>query len=136
MVRRTYSEAIQYAEFLDRFEYLALKGSVGRSTFGFDRYLNQRFYKSHEWLTLRNHIIARDDGNDLGVSGYPIDGRILVHHINPIDIDSLTSFDDALLNPDNLICVSHRTHNAIHYGTAELLPKPPVERSPNDTKLW
>lgn len=122
--------------FEERFNYLKLKGSVGHDTFGFDRYLNQKFYKSREWKDLRNHIILRDNGCDLGIEGYDIFGRILIHHINPLTPDDIRHSSDGLLDPDNLICVSHDTHNAIHFGDETLLRKDPVVRSPGDTRLW
>lgn len=132
----SYSELKHIDDFFERFEYLKLGGIVGESTFGFDRYLNQTFYKSHEWLNIRNHIIFRDNANDLGVEGYDIAGRILIHHINPITEDDIINRTDLLLDPDNLICVSHDTHNAIHFGDASLLPSTFEERYPGDTKLW
>lgn len=133
---RTYSELIRYSSFEDRFEYLSLRGHVGSSTFGFDRYLNQRFYTSSEWKQLRNHVIVRDNGRDLGVEGYAIEGRLLIHHMNPVSADDIIHQSDFLLNPDFLITTTHRTHNAIHYGDKSLLPQPLVERQRGDTKLW
>lgn len=132
----SYSEMITYPTFLERFEYLKLSGSVGEETFGFDRYLNQRFYRSVEWRRVRNAVIARDEAMDLGVHDHPIAGKLYVHHINPITARELKHNDDALMDLDNLVCVSHATHNAIHYGDASLLPQPIVERRPGDTKLW
>lgn len=126
----------QLRTFKERFEYLSLKGVVGESTFGFDRYINQKFYRSTEWRTLRSKIIVRDNGCDLGVEGYEIVGRILIHHINPIGVEHIKHSDEALFDPDNLISVTHETHNAIHYGDESLLSKPLVERRKNDTKLW
>ena len=133
---RSYREMRQLRTFKERFEYLSLKGVVGESTFGFDRYINQKFYRSTEWRTLRSKIIVRDNGCDLGVEGYEIVGRILIHHINPIGVEHIKHSDEALFDPDNLISVTHQTHNAIHYGDENLLPKPLVERRRNDTKLW
>lgn len=133
---RSYREMRQLHTFKERFEYLSLKGVVGESTFGFDRYINQRFYRSTEWRTLRSKIIVRDNGCDLGVDGYEIVGRILIHHINPLGLEHIKHSDKALFDPDNLISVTHQTHNAIHYGDENLLPKPLVERRRNDTKLW
>ena len=133
---RTYSELLTHDSFEDRFEYLRLHGGVGRSTFGFDRYLNQRFYTSYEWKNLRNHIIVRDGGRDLGVEGYDIHSRILIHHMNPVTIDDVVHRDLHLLDPEYLITTTHRTHNAIHYGDKSLLPQPVVERRKGDTKLW
>lgn len=122
--------------FLDRFRYLSLAGQVGEATFGFDRYINQRFYTSREWKQLRNHVIARDNGCDLGVEGYEIHDRILVHHMNPMTVKDVVDGEEHLLNPDFLITTTHNTHNAIHYGDERLLPKPFVERQRGDTKLW
>lgn len=133
---RSYREMRQLRTFKERFEYLSLKGVVGESTFGFDRYINQKFYRSTEWRTLRSKIIVRDNGCDLGVEGYEIVGRILIHHINPIGVEHIKHSDEALFDPDNLISVTHQTHNAIHYGDENLLSKPLVERRKNDTKLW
>lgn len=133
---RTYSELILLQTFLDRFEYLRLDGSVGMQTFGFDRYLNQDFYRSTEWKRIRDQVIIRDDGCDLGIPGYYIRGRVYIHHLNPITQDDLIRQRGLLLDPENLICVSHETHNAIHYGDATLLEKEPIERRPNDTCPW
>ena len=134
---RTYSELIQHSSFEDRFEYLSLHGHVGRSTFGFDRYLNQRFYTSLEWKTLRRHIILRDDGRDLGVEGYEIQGRLLIHHINPVTAKDINEHNiELILDPEFLITTTHRTHNAIHYGDKSLLYQPFVQRQRGDTKLW
>ena len=133
---RTYRNLIKRSSFEDRFEYLSLHGAVGRSTFGFDRYINQQFYTSYEWKRLRNYIILRDEGRDLGVEGYEIQGRLLIHHMNPVSADDIINKHDFLLNPDFLITTTHRTHNAIHYGDKSLLPQPFVERQRGDTKLW
>lgn len=133
---RSYRELRRISDFRDRFKYLALHGEVGRETFGFDRYLNQQFYKSSEWLKARNDVIVRDNGCDLGIESYPIVGKILVHHINPLTPDDIIHGTDYLLDPDNLICCTIRTHNAIHFGDENLLPKPFVERQRGDTKLW
>lgn len=133
---RTYTEMLQYSTFEARFEYLSLKGAVGRSTFGFDRYLNQRFYTSREWKQLRNHIIVRDQGRDLAVEGYEIHSRILIHHMNPISSDDIIQGDFSILDPEYLITTTHKTHNAIHYGDKSLLPQLPIERTLGDTKLW
>lgn len=136
VMTKSYRGVRQLRTFKERFEYLSLRGSVGESTFGFDRYVNQRFYRSREWRDLRSHIIVRDDGCDLGVPGYEITGRMLIHHINPITMDHIKHSSELLLDPDNLITVTHDTHNAIHYGDESLLEKPLVERRPGDTKLW
>ena len=133
---RTYRELTRLKSFEDRFEYLKLRGQVGKSTFGYDRYINQAFYRSSEWRRVRNLVIARDEGLDLGVTGYEIFNRPIIHHMNPMGLEDLVSGDDDILNPEYLVCVSHRTHNAIHYGDESLLPKPLVERRPGDTRLW
>lgn len=133
---RTYQELRRLNTFEERFDYLKLNGSVGRSTFGFDRYLNQRFYTSKEWRDLRHYVIARDLGCDLGIEGFEINHRALIHHMNPIVPDDIVHKNDDILNPDYLITTCHNTHNAIHYGDKSLLPKPFVERSMGDTKLW
>jgi len=133
---RTYSELRRLETFEERYNYLKLKGEVGRSTFGFDRYLNQRFYTSAEWRSVRQHVIVRDNGCDLGVEGYEIHEQLFVHHMNPMTIDGLTHSPDEMLNPDFLITTTHRTHNAIHYGDESLLAKPYVPRRLGDTKLW
>ena len=134
---RTYGELIKIEKFLDRYEYLKLNGSVGAETFGFDRWLNQIFYRSPEWKHIREEVIIRDDGCDLGIRDRPIGGRIYVHHMNPIDVNSIVERKSILLNPDFLICCSHNTHEAIHYGNSDiLLPDKFVERKPNDTIPW
>lgn len=133
---RTYSELIQLPTFKDRFDYLRLDGVVGKDTFGFDRYLNQQFYRSSEWKRIRNRVIVRDNGCDLGIDDYEIHGRILIHHMNPISIEDLQHMSDLLMNPEYLICVSHRTHNAIHYGDESLIVTAPIERTQNDTCPW
>lgn len=133
---RTYSELIKLKTFKDRFEYLKLDGIVGEETFGFDRYMNQIFYKSREWTSVRRSVIIRDNGCDLGVEGYEIHGKILIHHMNPINLSDIVHKTDELLNPDYLITTVLSTHNAIHYGDASLLPVLPIERRANDTCLW
>lgn len=133
---RSYSELIQHKTFMERYEYLKLDGRVGEDTFGHSRPMNQRFYRSKEWKRLRHSIIVRDEGCDLGIPEFLIHGPILVHHINPISEDELIHGADSLFDPNNLICVSHATHNAIHYGNADMLPRDPVVRAPGDTKLW
>ncbi|MBQ1411956.1 MAG: hypothetical protein IIY93_02065, partial [Clostridia bacterium] len=122
--------------FEERFRYLRLDGCVGRETFGFDRYLNQTFYRSSEWKKLRDRIIIRDNGCDLGVEGFDISGRIIIHHMNPISAKDISDRTELLLNPEYLICTCHATHNAIHYGDENLLITAPVERKTNDTCLW
>lgn len=136
MKSRTYSELLRLPTFEDRFEYLKLVGEVGNPTFGYNRYFNQQFYHSPEWRRIRNKIILRDCGCDLGVRDYEINGRIYIHHINPITKRDVEEFTDNLLNPQNLICVSFDTHNAIHYGDERTLPKIPIERVPGDTCPW
>lgn len=136
MMIRTYSQLKSMSTFEDRFEYLNLKGVVGQETFGFERYMNQQFYRSKEWRDLRHQIIARDEGNDLGIPGYEIFVRPIVHHMNPMTPQDLIHGDDDILNPEYLILVTHQTHNAIHYGDATLLARPLVERRPGDTRLW
>ena len=133
---RTYSELCQLSTFEERFDYLRLNGSVGKDTFGFDRYLNQQFYRSSEWKRIRDRVILRDNGCDLGVEGYEIRGRILIHHINPISVEDIHTMSGLLMNPEYLICVSHRTHNAIHYGDESLIITAPIERTQNDTCPW
>lgn len=134
---RTYSELIKLETFEERYEYLRLGGKVGEDTFGFDRYLNQIFYKSPEWQDIRNYVIVRDNGCDLGISDREIKGnRILIHHMNPITKDDILNRTEFLLNPEYLITTINNTHNAIHYGTSELLYKDPIIRTKNDTCPW
>lgn len=134
---RKYSELRRFTDILDRFEYLKLAGQVGATTFGFDRYLNQAFYRhSREWQDARRAVIIRDDGCDLGVDGYRICGRIIIHHMNPITEDDILSRNPMIYDPEYLICVSERTHLAIHFGDASLLPRDPIERMPGDTCPW
>ena len=133
---RTYSELIALPTFKERYEYLRLNGRVGEETFGYDRYMNQTFYKSREWLNIRDEVIIRDNGCDLGVEGYEIHGRILIHHMNPITIDDILQRSDFLLNPEYLISTIKRTHDAIHYGDENLLIDVPIERTKNDTCPW
>ena len=133
---KTYRELIQYSTFEERFRYLSLKGQVGVETYGFDRWMNQQFYRSPEWKQVRNSVIVRDSGCDLGIIGREIPDRIIVHHINPILVKDIVDATDYLLNPEFLICVSHNTHEAIHYGDESLLITMPVARSKNDTCPW
>lgn len=133
---RTYSELRRLETFDERFDYLSLKGHVGEATFGFDRWINQRFYRSREWQQVRDLVIVRDNGCDLGVPGYEIRARLMIHHMNPITTEDLENGDDWILDPQYLITTTHRTHNAIHYGDDSLLARPPVERRAGDTKLW
>ena len=133
---RTYSEMERIDDYEERFRYLALKGSVGHSTFGFDRYMNQQFYTSREWRQLRNHVIARDNACDLGVAGYEIHSKLIIHHMNPMTVEDVKHGVSSILDPEFLITTTLKTHNAIHYGDERLLPKPYVPRRPGDTKLW
>lgn len=133
---KRYSELIHLPTFEERYEYLKLTGKVGMDTFGFDRVFNQQFYHSTEWKRVRNYVIARDNGCDLAHPDHPLAKRVLIHHINPISLDDITEATEYLLNPEYLICVSHDTHNAIHYGTVALANQNPLERCPNDTCPW
>lgn len=136
MNTKTYSELITIPTFEERFEYLRLKGSVGKDTFGYDRYLNQILYNSPEWKKLRNQIVIRDNGCDLACEGYDIYSHILIHHLNPITVDDVVARSRKVFDPDNLVCVTHNTHNAIHYGDASLLVTGPIVRTKNDTCPW
>lgn len=133
---KTYSELIALPTFEERYEYLRLNGRVGEDTFGFDRYLNQNFYRSAEWRHIRDRVIVRDNGCDLAIDDRIIYGKILIHHMNPITDKDLFNLSDILLDPEYLICVSHNTHNAIHYGDGERLVKDPIVRTKNDTCPW
>lgn len=133
---KTYSELIALPTFEERYEYLRLNGRVGEDTFGFDRYLNQNFYRSAEWRHIRDRVIVRDNGCDLAIDDRIIYGKILIHHMNPITDKDLFNLSDILLDPEYLICVSHNTHNAIHYGDGERLAKDPIVRTKNDTCPW
>lgn len=134
---RTYSELIKLNTFDERYNYLKLDGSVGIDTFGFDRYLNQDFYRSILWKNIRNHVITRDMGCDLGIPGLEIPDKIIVHHMNPIELKDLKNDSRYILDPEYLICVSHKTHNAIHYGLNHKDDiSLPMERTPNDTCPW
>lgn len=133
---RTYSELIKLQTFEERFRYLQLNGRVGEETFGFDRYLNQKFYNDPEWLRIRDQVIIRDNGCDLAMPDREIKTRILVHHMNPIDKEDILRRSDFLLNPEYLICTIKATHDAIHYGDESKLIIMPPERRPNDTCPW
>lgn len=134
---RTYSELSKLKTFEERFRYLKLDGRVGEETFGIDRWLNQEFYnKDPEWKTVRDIVIERDNGCDLGMEDRSIEGKILVHHMNPITVDDIINRTEYLLNPEYLICTIKNTHDAIHYGSEELLIKDPVVRRKNDTCPW
>lgn len=133
---RNYHELRRLDTFEERFRYLSLSGTVGESTFGFDRYINQQFYRSTEWRRARDAVIVRDLGCDLGVEGFEIHERIYIHHMNPMTVDQISHGDSAILDPEFLIATTHETHNAIHYGDESLLRKPLIERRPGDTQLW
>lgn len=133
---RTYSELIALPTFEERYDYLRLGGKVGEETFGFDRWINQKFYKDPKWLAARDQVIIRDEGCDLAIPGREIYGRILVHHMNPITMDDIIQRTEFLLNPEYLICTIKSTHDAIHYGDRTLLATGPVQRSRNDTCPW
>lgn len=133
---RSYAELMALDDYHERFRYLRLRSPIGVPVFGFDRYLNQAFYRSAEWKRIRDHVIARDRGMDLGHDDYPIFDQISVHHMNPMSVDSVVHRDMRNLNPEFLITVSHRTHNAIHFGDERLLRTPMTVRRPGDTKLW
>lgn len=133
---KSYLELSLLDTYLDRFKYLQLKGSVGKDTFAFDRYLNQAFYQSPEWKKVRRDVIIRDNGCDLGINGYQLHGKIYIHHINPMTPEDIVNRNPMLLDPNNLICVSFNTHNAIHYGDESLLNTGPIIREPNDTCPW
>lgn len=136
MIIKSYSELIMLPTFEERYRYLRLNGVVGRDTFGFDRYMNQVFYQSQRWREVRDYVIIRDNGCDLGIEGREIFGKIIVHHMNPLTIDDIERESDFLMNPEYLIATTHNTHNAIHYGDENLLVMEPVERSKNDTCPW
>ena len=133
---RTYSELSRLETFEERFQYLKLEGITGIATFGFDRWINQRFYKSYEWMSVRNEVITRDQGCDLGIPGYEIHSGLLVHHMNPLSLTDLEHGDEWIVDPNFLITTTLRTHNAIHYGNINLLPRDPVVRKRGDTTLW
>ena len=133
---RSYSELSELNTFLERYEYLALGSTVGCETFGSNRWMNQQFYTSRQWRRLRHHVIIRDEGCDLGIPGYEIHTRLVVHHMNPLDEDDVALGTRNALDPEFLITTTHDTHNAIHYGDATLLSQPYVPRRPGDTKLW
>lgn len=137
MMIRTYSELCRLRTFEERYEYLRLRGDVGKETFGYDRIFNQRFYTSKEWERVRNFVITRDLGCDLGIPGYEIKGMsIYIHHMNPITLEDIECRTEILLDPEYLITTCHSTHNAIHYGRDAIFSRGPVERKPNDTCPW
>lgn len=133
---RTYSELITIPTFEERFKYLQLKGDVGTETFGFDRYLNQVFYRSPEWKRVRDQVIIRDNGCDLAHPEHEIVGRVIIHHMNPVSLRDIEERNEDILNPEYLISTIHATHNAIHYGDESLLPRGPIVRTPFDTCPW
>lgn len=133
---RTYSELIRISTFEERYNYLRLHGQIGADTFGFERYLNQRFYNSAEWKSVRDKVIVRDKCCDLGMEGFEIYTRPIIHHLNPITVDDISEATDILLNPEYLITTTLNTHNAIHYGNLDCQSLRPVERKPNDTCPW
>lgn len=133
---RSYQELSRLNTFEERYAYLLLRGAVGESTFGFDRYLNQTFYGSSEWKHIRHFVVARDGGCDLGIAGYEIHNRILIHHMNPMTKEDLIHGDERILDPENLITTTFLTHNAIHFGDASFRPKALIERKRGDTRLW
>ena len=133
---KCYSELILLPTFQARYQYLRLNGEVGKETFGFDRYMNQFFYRSPEWRRVRDFVISRDEGCDLGIPGREIFGRVIIHHMNPIRPEDIRNRSELLLDPEYLITTIHDTHLAIHYGDEHLLLQEPVERRPNDTCLW
>lgn len=136
IIYRTYSELIKIDKFEDRFNYLSLIGMVGKTTFGGHRYLNQILYQTEKWKSIRREVIFRDDGCDLGHKNHPIFGSIYIHHLNPITIDDILEERPCVFDLENLISTSFKTHNAIHYGTEDLIPKEPVKRTKNDTCPW
>ena len=133
---RSYSDLRFLYTFEERYKYLQLRGAVGETTFGFDRYMNQMFYTSSQWKHIRQQVIARDSGCDLGIQGYEIFHRLVIHHMNPMTVDNFKEGDDSILDPEYLITTTHRTHNAIHFGDESLLVRPFTERRRGDTKLW
>lgn len=133
---KRYSELKKLKTFKERYDYLRLKGMVGEDTFGYDRYLNQMLYTSKKWLNIRDKVIIRDLGCDLAIADYEIHGRIIVHHMNPITIEDIEEERDEVFNPEFLICTTHDTHNAIHFGNESLLPRLPIVRKRNDTAPW
>ena len=136
MTELTYSKLRQFDSFEDRFAYLSLYNKVGDRTFGGERWMNQDFYRSYEWKNVRHYVIARDLGCDLGVEGYDIFDKAIIHHMNPMNRDQIADGDPVILDPEFLITVTHNTHNAIHFGDRTMLPGPMVERRPGDTRHW
>lgn len=133
---KSYSEMCSFSTFIERFNYLKLNGKVGVETFGFDRYLNQVLYCSQEWKRFRRQVIIRDNGCIFGLDGYDINGRLIVHHINPITLEQIEQRDPMIFSMENVVCVTHNVHEAIHYGDESLIPTDPIIRKPNDTCPW
>ena len=133
---KSYSEMCSFSTFIERFNYLKLNGKVGIETFGFDRYLNQVLYCSHEWKRFRRQVIIRDNGCIFGLDGYNINGRLIVHHINPITLEQIEQRDPMIFSMENVVCVTHNVHEAIHYGDESIIPTDPIVRKPNDTCPW
>lgn len=133
---KSYSEMCSFSTFIERFNYLKLNGKVGIETFGFDRYLNQVLYCSQEWKRFRRQVIIRDNGCVFGLDGYNINGRLIVHHINPITLEQIEQRDPMIFSMENVVCVTHNVHEAIHYGDESLIPTDPIIRKPNDTCPW
>lgn len=133
---KSYSEMCSFSNFIDRFNYLKLNGKVGVKTFGFSRYLNQILYSSNEWKRFRRKVILRDNGCVFGLDGYDIQGRLIVHHINPITLEQIEQRDPMVFSMENVVCVTHNVHEAIHYGDESLIPTDPIIRKPNDTCPW
>lgn len=133
---KSYSEMCSFSTFIERFNYLKLNGKVGIETFGFDRYLNQVLYCSQEWKRFRRQVIIRDNGCVFGLDGYNINGRLIVHHINPITLEQIEQRDSMIFSMENVVCVTHNVHEAIHYGDESLIPTDPIIRKPNDTCPW
>jgi hypothetical protein len=136
MKLKTYSELSYFTTFDERFDYLRLSGGIGRSTFGFDRYLNQQFYMSREWRDVKQAVMVRDNGCNLGIIGYDIYVNPLIHHMNPMNVDDILNKEEWILDPEFLILTNTATHNAIHFGVKSPYPKIVTERTPQDTKLW
>jgi hypothetical protein len=136
MKSRTYSELRRLDTFEERFRYLELRGVIGFATFGFDRWMNQRFYKSQQWQLVRDAVIVRDNGCDLGIPGYEVYSGLIVHHMNPLSVNDLIGNEEWVIDPEFLITTSLQTHNAIHYGDENQIPRGPIERKVGDTKLW
>jgi hypothetical protein len=136
MKSRTYSELRRLDTFEERFRYLELRGVIGFATFGFDRWMNQRFYKSQQWQLVRDAVIVRDNGCDLGIPGYEVYSGLIVHHMNPLSVNDLIGNEEWVIDPEFLITTSLQTHNAIHYGDENQVPRGPIERKVGDTKLW